>query len=115
MRGLVAFDLDDNNDDDAAVVVELNEEDPGFERAARGDGELLERAGRSFDTALDVIRPVAAAVVGKIDRLAQPPHEVTVEFGLRLNVSAGAVIASSQGEAHLQVTMTWTSKNSPAD
>jgi hypothetical protein len=32
-----------------------------------------------------------------------------VEFGIRLNAAAGAVIARTQAEGHLQVKLTWTS------
>jgi hypothetical protein len=110
LKGLVAFAVDDG-----AVVVELDEGDPGYERAALSGGALIEDAGKRFDAALDVIRPTAMAVVKQIKELLEPPNEVTVEFGLKLNLKAGAVIASSQAEAHLQVTLTWTRLSSAGD
>jgi hypothetical protein len=111
LKGLVAFDADG----DGPIIVEIDEGDPGFERAAVRGGALVEDAGRRFDTALDTIRPIAAAFVGKIRQVAEPPDEVTVEFGLNLNLKAGAVLASSQAEAHLQVTLTWKKPSSTED
>lgn len=43
--------------------------------------------------------------------MAQRPDEITVELGVRLNASVGAVIARSESEGHLTVTLVWRSGN----
>lgn len=35
------------------------------------------------------------------------PHEITVEFGIKLTAEAGAVITKTAGECHLNVTLLW--------
>lgn len=118
MKALVAYD----SDGEGAVIVEVDAGEvdagtPGFERAGLGDAgkQLVKDAGRRFDVALETIRPVADAVVEKVRQMADSPEEVSVEFGLNLNVKAGvAVLASSQAEAHLQVTLTWKRQSSTA-
>jgi hypothetical protein len=95
------------------VLVELTDDrGAGVERAARRPGELAVQAGKNFDAALDVIRPTADAVIAQVAALARPPEEVAVEFGLKLTLKAGAVIASTEGEAHIQVSLTWRSSSS---
>ncbi len=111
MKGLVAFDADGGG----SIIVEVDEWDPGFERAAVRGGALVEETGKRFDAALEAVRPIATAFVSKITQVAEPPEEITLEFGLNLNLKAGAVLASSQAEAHLQVTLTWKKPSSTED
>ena len=63
---------------------------------------------------MDQVRVVANATLGKLQDLAQAPEQVEVEFGVRLNAEAGAVIARTQAEGHLQVKLTWTRSRADA-
>jgi hypothetical protein len=45
--------------------------------------------------------------LGKLSELSKRPEAVEVQFGLRLNAEAGAVIARTQAEGHLQITLSW--------
>ena len=90
-----------------AVLAEVADEEPGIERAAQVD-EIVVKARVSLETAMDQVRTVANATLGKLQDLAQQPEQVEVEFGVRLNAEAGAVIARTQAEGHLQVKLTWT-------
>jgi hypothetical protein len=67
----------------------------------------VERAERSFESALDTIRTVAEGVLAQVTDLARHPNEVKVEFGLQLSAKAGAVLAAASGTAHLRVELTW--------
>jgi hypothetical protein len=110
MSELISFTTSDGN----AILVELADANAdGIERATRRPGEVAVEAGRSFDSALRVVRPTAEAVVDQVASLARAPQEVQVEFGLKLTLKAGAVIASTEGEAHIQVSLKWTSLTSP--
>lgn len=102
MKELVEFTLDDGT----AVVVEVDADEPGIERVSRTD-ELVVRAAGSMEGALDRIRSVAKVAVSKLRGAGEQPHEIAVEFGIRLNAAAGAVIASTEAEGHLQVRLTW--------
>jgi len=92
---------------EGSVFVEVADDEPGIERAARVD-EVVVKARESLESALNQVRIVANATLGKLQDLAQQPDQVVVEFGIRLNAAAGAVIARTQAEGHLQVTLTWT-------
>jgi len=67
----------------------------------------VERAERTFESALETIRTVAEGVLGQMAGLARHPDEVKVEFGLQLSAKAGAVLAAAAGTAHLRVELTW--------
>jgi hypothetical protein len=105
VKRLAAFELLQGG----SVVVEVADSDPGYDRLARGAGELVADTGRQFRSALDVIGPIADALIDKMGGLAARPDTVEVQFGVRLNAQVGAVIASTQAEGHLQVSLTWTS------
>jgi hypothetical protein len=110
MSELISFTTSEGD----AILVELAEVNAdGIERATRRPGEVAVEAGRSFGSALRVVRPTAEAVVEQVASLARRPQEVQVEFGLKLTLKAGAVIASTEGEAHIQVSLKWTSLTSP--
>lgn len=79
----------------------------GQARVARRPGDLAVDAGKNFDTAIDAVRPAAASIVEKLMALPRPPDEASVQFGLKLSLSAGAVIASSSAEGNFTITLTW--------
>jgi hypothetical protein len=89
------------------VLVEVADDEPGIERAARVD-DLVVKARESLESAMDQIRAFANTTLGKLEDLARQPEQVEVEFGIRLNAEAGAVIARTGAEGHLQVKLTWT-------
>ena len=104
MKRLIEFPLEDGG----SIVVEVDEPEPpsGVVRAAR-PGEVVENARQSFEAAMERIRPVAGTLIAKLRGLHDPPDEVEVEFGLKMNAEAGAVLAAAGAEANYKVTLTW--------
>jgi hypothetical protein len=99
---LVEFEAGENE----IVLVEVDVSDPGVVRAKR-PGEIVGRAAQSIEAALESIRPVANAFVDKVQTMKARPAEVSVQFGVKLTMKAGAVIAGSEAEGQFQVTLTW--------
>jgi hypothetical protein len=66
------------------------------------------KASASLEAAMEQVRAFANATLAKVQDLAQQPEQIEVEFGIRLNAEAGAVIARTQAEGHLQIRLTWT-------
>ena len=104
MKRLIEFPLEDGG----SIVVEVDEPElpGGVVRAAR-PGEVVEKARQSFEAAMERIRPVAGTLIAKLRGLHDPPDEVEVEFGLKMNAEAGAVLAAAGAEANYKVTLTW--------
>ncbi|MBS2966948.1 hypothetical protein KGA66_28195 [Actinocrinis puniceicyclus] len=101
MSKLVRFELDGGG----TVLVEPAAE-PGIARASIA-GEAARNAAETFQAALSGVRAAAAATLREFTSLPHQPDEVTVEFGVRLDAQAGAIIARSTLEGHLQVTLLW--------
>jgi Trypsin-co-occurring domain 1 len=103
MKRLVAFATQDGQ----TVVVEVEgDAPPGTVRAAR-PGEVAELAEKTFEAALGPVRAAADALVAQLRDLGERPDEVKAGFGVKLNAQAGAIIASTSGEANFTVTLTW--------
>jgi hypothetical protein len=103
---LIEFDSADGT----TVVVEMDEpEGEGMVRASR-PGEIAEKARQTFEEAVARIKPAANAIVTQLRELATAPDEIDVEFGIKLSVKAGAIIASTDAEANFKVAMRWKRK-----
>jgi hypothetical protein len=102
MTELVQFDIEGG----APLLVEVDEDEPGIERASRTD-DLAIKASQSLEAALEGVRSAATVTLAKLRDVAEAPDEVEVQFGVRLNAQAGAVIAKTEAEGHLQVRVTW--------
>jgi hypothetical protein len=94
---LVRFNLGD----DGTIVAEVDDSEPGVDRAARG-GDRLKTAAAS----LTQVRTLAVAALRQLKDI-ESPDEVELEFGIRLTVTAGAVLARSSLDGHIQVRLAW--------
>jgi hypothetical protein len=99
---LVQFTLPDGS----SLLVEVDDQEPGIQRASRGD-DLIIQAKHSLDDALDHIQAMATLTLTKLQDLPRRPDDLEVEFGVRLNAEVGAVIAKTQAEGHLKVKLAW--------
>jgi len=106
MKHLIQFELEDGS----PVYVEVEDESgkEGWQRASRGEG-AAERAGQLFTAAIARLRPAAEAVLQAFREL-NTPDEINLEFGIKFNASAGAIIASVDSEAVFKVTLKWSNK-----
>ena len=107
MKHLVEFDLEDGG----SIIVEVEEREAGgMVPVSRGSEKMMEKASQTFEAALDKVRPAAQTIIKKLRALHDPPDEVEVEFGLKMNAEAGAVVASGGVEANYTVKLTWKKK-----
>ena len=107
----VAFPLEGGGQ----VLVRVDQLDPYGGVVTRGGRaeEAVAEAGQTFESALSTIRDVADAVLHQLARLAVPPQEVRVEFGLELTAKAAAVVASASATAQLHVALAWNPQHHP--
>jgi len=90
--------------DGGHFLVEVAENEPGLRRASRA-GDTVNAAVKSLTVALEPIRQAAESALGVFREAG--PLEVEIEFGVRLNAEAGAVIAKTGAEGHMTVKLTW--------
>jgi Trypsin-co-occurring domain 1 len=93
---------------DGAVVVEVDSQEPGFQSIARKPGQVIYDAGSRFEDALENVRNAAVSALAKFRDEVLDPDQVEIEFGVRFNAEAGAVIAKTSAEGHLVVKLAWS-------
>lgn len=105
MKRLIEFPLQEGG----AIMVEVDSSPAPTGKTVRGvtPAEVVEKARQSFETSLERIKPVAAAIIAKLRELSDQPEQVSVEFGIKLSAEAGVVLASTGVEANFKVTLMW--------
>jgi Trypsin-co-occurring domain 1 len=107
-KQLAEFSLEDGT----KFLVEVDEPDNiAIEKVALPTGQMVAKAKQSFEESLDKVKPVAAAVVGKLRELSA--DEVEVKFGIKLSAEAGAIFTSLGGEVNYEITLKWNKKKDP--
>ena len=69
--------------------------------------ELFHDAAGKFEDAFRNVREAAESALAALRGGDLNPDAVELEFGVKLNAAAGAVIAKTSVEGHLKVKMTW--------
>jgi hypothetical protein len=95
--------------DDGPIVIEVDSQDPGFSAVSRKSGDEIIDVGQRFEGSLDKVRSAAVSALRTFRDHTLDPDEVSLEFGVKFNASAGAIIAQCSGEAHLMVKLAWAS------
>jgi len=72
---------------------------------------VIAKAKKSFEEALEDVKEAATKTLAVLRDGKLGPDTVEIEFGVRFNCEAGAVIAKTGAEGHLLVKMAWTAKS----
>jgi hypothetical protein len=88
------------------IVVEF-ESRPGLQQVALSPDDIARKSAQAVDRAMETVRDMAGRVTTTLGALAEPPSQVAVEFGIKLDVEAGALIAKAGGEASITVKLAW--------
>ncbi|NUT94680.1 MAG: hypothetical protein HOY78_21935 [Saccharothrix sp.] len=102
MPELISFRLPD----DDLVLVEVTADGPEIEPVSRA-GNVIRSATASLEESMRQVRDAASTALASFRDMPERPDEVQVEFGVKLNAEAGAVIAKTGVEGHLKVKLTW--------
>jgi hypothetical protein len=91
------------------VLVQVQEDQPTgpVMRGGRVGDATIDRADRTFESALVTVRTVARGILSQLDGMAVKPQEVTAEFGVELTGKAGGMLVSAGASAQLTVSLTW--------
>ena len=99
-------------DEDAPILIEVTPQPGMREVSLRKLGseqlqEMAEKSTQAVNGAMNAIHNMAQRVIATMDTLSNKPSQVEVEFGIKLDLESGALIAKAGGEANLKVKMTW--------
>ncbi|WP_243719171.1 CU044_2847 family protein [Actinomadura sp. KC06] len=92
--------------ENGTIVVETDDREPGFSSVSRTGGMIHDAAGK-FEDAFQHVRDAAETALAALRGGELNPDAVELEFGVKLNAAAGAVIAKTSVEGHLKVKMIW--------
>lgn len=104
MAELLEVPLKDGN----SFVVEVDAtelpQDDGLVLASNLSG-VAARAVLSLEESIDRLTPMISAVTERLRAVA--PHDLTVEFGIKLGGETGVILAKGTADVNLRVSMTW--------
>ena len=93
-------------DEDTPILVEFAPR-PGVRQVSLSPDDLAEKSAQALDRAMGTIRQMAQRVSALRVTLPDEFTQVELEFGLKLEAEAGALISKVGGEASINVTLTW--------
>jgi NTP-dependent ternary system trypsin peptidase co-occuring protein len=89
------------------LVAEVDGRDAAYPSIRSSAGGVVRDAAGRFEDALEGVRAAAVTALETFRDDKLQPDEVGIEFGVKLNAEAGAVIAKTSLEGHLVVTLRW--------
>ena len=92
-------------DENTTVYFELDDDSIEEYRRVSLSGEA---AQQEFKKALEHIKPATDELLSTLTNLIERPKEISVEFGIKVSGSLGAIIAKSSAEANFKVALKWT-------
>jgi hypothetical protein len=79
----------------------------GFARQTAPTDVSTEGTKGAYDQVLATIRACANGVVDTLQNLSAAPNAASIDFAIKINAEAGAVIAKSMADSHFKVSLTW--------
>jgi hypothetical protein len=73
----------------------------------RGAAPDVAQLAEPLESVLAAVGPAAEAVLSQFRGLAEMPHEIEVEFSIKLTADARIVIARAGGEANFRIALKW--------
>ncbi len=109
MKRIVEFPLEDGD----SIFVEVDEPAQTDSRIGIPDDRIgisdriFQKSTQSFESAFKSVKPIANAILNKVNNLNQPADEVEVKFGIRITAGLKAVVASGDSEVNYEITLKW--------
>jgi hypothetical protein len=75
-------------------------------QAATSDAEK-KAITNAYDDTLNTIRACANGMIATLQSLEAVPSAASIEFALKIDAKAGAMIARSAGDAQFKVSLSW--------
>jgi hypothetical protein len=95
------------------ILIEVSEEDIGFEKTSRGT-DVIKEVDEAFDAVIQhEIVENCRVLLGAFDQLkrqALPPAKATAEFGLKFTAEGNVYVVKTTAEASFKVSIEWQFK-----
>ena len=84
----------------------------GVQKVAYSMVDMYEKSDAAVEKAMGTIKAMADKTVTAVKSIpvSERPQKVSVEFGIKFDMEAGAVVAKASAEAAVKVTLSWEHK-----
>jgi hypothetical protein len=79
----------------------------GFSRSASPANVSHDGVKDAYDQTLQTVRTCANGIVETIQGLDTLPSAASIDFAIKIDAEAGALIAKSLSDAHFKVSLSW--------
>lgn len=76
-------------------------------------GEVVDKTNVQLETALSKVNDLAASISNVLNQPVHAPEEAEVEFGIKLNAEANAIISATSIEGHFKFVLKWRKSAQP--
>ncbi len=90
-----------------SILIEVDEVLDGAVVRGRGAAAALPPLAVSLEQVLAGLGPATRALVSHVRALTDRPHEIEVEFAVKLSADAKIIIARAGGEANFRIVLKW--------
>ena len=90
-----------------SILVEVDKVIDGPVVRGRGAAAVSPPLAESLEHVLSGLGPVTRALVSQLRVLTDSPHEIEVEFAVKLSADAKIIIAHAGGEANFRIVLKW--------
>jgi len=98
-----------------SILVEVDEVTDASVLRGRGAAAALAPLAEPLEHVLAGLGPVTRALVSQLRALTDSPHEIEVEFAIKMSADAKIIIARAGGEANFRIVLRWArSPNAPS-
>ena len=92
--------------DNGNILIEVEEAGGGVGFGAR-PAKGQEKPHNAFNLALNTIQLTASSVVETLNTLDEKPSIARVDFAIKFDAEAGVMLAKSNSDAQLRVSLSW--------
>jgi len=96
-----------------SILVEVDEVPNGPAVRGRGAAAAPPPLAESLENVLAGLGPATRALVSHLRALTDSPHEIEVEFAVKLSADAKIIIAHTGGEANFRIVLKWRTPDTP--
>lgn len=79
----------------------------GFARQSPSSDVSSDASKEAYSQMLDAIRGCADGVIDVLQTLEAQPNSASVDFAIKVDAEAGAMIAKSREGAHFRISLSW--------
>jgi hypothetical protein len=98
--------------EESIVLFELSDSRGKAIATCRHPQELATKSAQALGQAMGTIQALASRTTATLAKLSKPPTVCEVEFGIKMDTDAGALVCQSAQEGNLRVKFVWTALDS---